>query len=111
MNTMTLSHAMQGSKDYNISQDHEFIDRMIASTEHVIDTRKDKKLPDPIDYLKSVMEQRGLRNMDMKAYLGSSGNISSVLNRHKPLSLKMIRNLNKYLDIPARILIQPYDCH
>jgi len=69
-----------------------------------------KKHPDPIDYLKKVMGERNLRNTDLKIYIGSSGNVSSVLKRRKPLTLRMIRNLNKYLGIPAEILIQPYDC-
>lgn len=66
--------------------------------------------PDPIDYLKKVMDERHLRNRDLKIYIGSSGTVCSVLKRRKPLSLNMIRNLNKYLNIPAEILIQPYDC-
>jgi HTH-type transcriptional regulator/antitoxin HigA len=70
-----------------------------------------KDLPDPIDYLKEVMSERGLRNKDLKVYIGSAGNVCSVLKRRKPLSLRMIRNLYTYLDIPAEILIQPYDCH
>ncbi len=68
-------------------------------------------LPDPIDYLKEIMAERGLRNKDLKVYIGSSGNVCSVLKRRKPLSLRMIRNLHDYLGIPAEILIQPYDCH
>ncbi len=66
--------------------------------------------PDPIDYLKEIMEKRKFQHKDLKIYIGSSGNVSSVLKRRKPLSLRMIRNLNKYLDIPAAILIQPYEC-
>lgn len=70
-----------------------------------------KDLPDPIDYLKQVMSERGLRNKDLKVYIGSAGNVCSVLKRRKPLSLRVIRNLHTYLGIPAEILIQPYDCH
>ena len=69
-----------------------------------------ENFPDPIDYLKKVMDERNLRNKDLKAYIGSSGNVCSVLKKRKPLSLRMIRNLNRYLGIPAEILIQPYDC-
>lgn len=68
------------------------------------------RLPDTIEYLKKVMRERGLRKRDLKIYIGSSGYVSSVLNRRKPLSLKMIRNLHDYLGIPAEILIKPYDC-
>jgi HTH-type transcriptional regulator/antitoxin HigA len=56
------------------------------------------------------MCEKGLQNKDLKIYIGSSGNVSAVLKRKQALSLRMIRNLNKYLDIPAEILIQPYDC-
>jgi HTH-type transcriptional regulator/antitoxin HigA len=72
--------------------------------------KKAKKFPDPITFLKEVMYEKGLRNKDLKIYIGSSGNVSAVLKRRQALSLRMIRNLNKYLDIPAEILIQPYDC-
>ncbi len=69
-----------------------------------------KEESDPIDYLKKVMVERNLLNRDLKAYIGSSGNVCSVLKKRKPLSLRMIRNLHRYLGIPAEILIQPYDC-
>ncbi len=71
--------------------------------------KKKKQLPDPITHLKKVMHERGLCNRDLKIYIGSSGNVSAILKRRQALSLRMIRNLNKYLHIPAEILIQPYD--
>ena len=86
-------------------------DRMITSVSRSVKSVEKKDLPDPIDYLKDVMAERGLRNKDLKVYIGSSGNVCSVLKRRKPLSLRMIRNLHDYLGIPAEILIQPYDCH
>lgn len=88
------------------------LDEAISYLSHSgISDQNDNREPiDPIAYLKGVMEKKNLRNKDLKAYIGSSGTICSVLKRHKPLSLRMIRNLNKYLDIPAEILIQPYDC-
>lgn len=66
---------------------------------------------DPIDYLKKIMAERHLRNTDLKIYIGSSGHVGSVLKKKRPLTLRMIRNLHRYLDIPAEILIQPYSCH
>jgi len=91
--------------------DHVMTDNMIASLAcSGVGSTRESSLPDPIDYLKEIMKQRGLRNCDMKAYIGSSGNVSSVLKKRKPLSLRMIRNLHKYLGIPAEILIQPYKC-
>jgi len=90
--------------------DESTMDDMISSVAHAVKPVTDNNLPDPIDYLKEVMKQRGLRNKDLKIYIGSSGNVCSVLKRRKPLTLRMIRNLHKYLGIPAEILIQPYTC-
>ena len=95
----------------DLGMDQEYMDNIITSVAHSIQPARKETLPDPIDYLKKIMDQRGLRNKDMKIYIGSSGNVSSVLKRRKPLTLRMIRNLHKYLRIPAEILIQPYDCH
>lgn len=89
---------------------HNNIDDIITSVSKAVHI-EEENLPDPIEFLKKVMDKRGLRNKDMKVYIGSSGNVCSVLKRRKPLSIRMIRNLHKYLHIPADILIQPYDCH
>jgi len=68
-----------------------------------------KNLPDPIEEIKTVMRRRGLTKSDLKPCIGSSGNVSDVLMRRRPLSLRMIRNLHNFLGISAEILIQPYE--
>lgn len=88
----------------------EDFDGPVISVVRATQTAKKETLPDPITYLKKVMLKRGLRNKDLKVYIGSSGNVCAILKRRQALSLRMIRNLNKYLHIPAEILIQPYDC-
>src|SRR5208337_1423504 len=63
--------------------------------------------PDPIEAIKFRLEQRGA---DQKALLGVIGNrtrVYEVLRRDRPLSLAMIRRLNKTLNIPAEVLIRP----
>ncbi|MBU0729675.1 MAG: transcriptional regulator [Proteobacteria bacterium] len=67
-----------------------------------------KDFPDPIDLLKRIMEEQGLTNQDLCPYIGNNSRVCDVLHRRRPLSLKMIRNLNRELGIPAEILIQPY---
>lgn len=64
--------------------------------------------PNPIDAIQYYMESRGLTRSDMEQYLGSRARVSEVLNRKRPLTMEMIRNLNKRLGIPAEVLIQPY---
>jgi HTH-type transcriptional regulator/antitoxin HigA len=63
-------------------------------------------VPDPIDAIKLRMEQRGLTRRDLEASLGGRGRVSEVLNRRRPLTLAMIRQLNKQLGIPAESLIR-----
>jgi HTH-type transcriptional regulator/antitoxin HigA len=63
-------------------------------------------LPDPIDAILFRMEQQGLTRKDLIRYLGSSSKVSEVLNRKRPLSLTMIRNLHEGLGIPTDILLQ-----
>ena len=65
--------------------------------------------PDPVEAIKYYMESRGLSRKDLEPYVGSRARVSEILNRKRPLSLSMIRNLHQGLGIPAEILIQPYD--
>jgi transcriptional regulator with XRE-family HTH domain len=55
------------------------------------------------------MESRGLSRKDLEPFIGSRSRVSDILNRRRPLSLQMIRNLEDGLGIPAGILIQRYD--
>jgi len=67
--------------------------------------------PDPIDFLWHVMDARGLTRKDMEAYIGSRARVAEVLNRIRPLTLEMIRRLAAGLNLPAEILILPYEIH
>ena len=62
-------------------------------------------LPDPISAIKFVMEQRDLKRKDLEQYIGVKSKISEVLSGKRPLSLRMIRALNKGLGIPADVLL------
>ena len=64
--------------------------------------------PDPIEAILYHMESRGLTRRDMEAYIGSRARVSEILNRKRPLTMEMIRNIHKGLGIPAEVLIQPY---
>lgn len=61
--------------------------------------------PDPVEAIKFRMEQQGLTARDLEAFIGSSGRVSEVLNRKRPLSLRMIRKLHKGLHIPYESLL------
>jgi HTH-type transcriptional regulator/antitoxin HigA len=63
-------------------------------------------LPDPIEAIEYHMESRGLSRRDLEPHIGSRARVSEILNRRRPLTLRMIRNLEDGLGIPAEILIQ-----
>ena len=65
-------------------------------------------LPDPIEAILYYMESRGLTRRDLERCIGSRARVSEILNRKRPLTMEMIRNLHKWLGIPAEVLIQPY---
>ena len=54
------------------------------------------------------MESRGWTREALEPYIGGRGRVSEVLNRKRPLTITMIRNLAQATGIPASILIQPY---
>ncbi len=62
-------------------------------------------LPDPVDAILFRMEQQNLTPADLEASIGNSKQVSDVLSRKRPLTLKMIRALNANLGISAEILI------
>ena len=64
--------------------------------------------PDPIEAIEFHMERLGLTRRDLEKYIGSRGRVSEILNRRRPLTLDMIRRLQKGLGIPAEILLQQY---
>ncbi len=61
--------------------------------------------PDPVDAIKFRMEQQGLTPRDLEPYIGPSGRVSEVLNRKRPLSLRMIKQLHDGLHIPYESLL------
>ena len=63
--------------------------------------------PDPIAAIEFVLEQRGLSRKDLEGVIGSSGRISEVMNKQRPLSLAMIRKLVDTLDLPAFTVSRP----
>jgi HTH-type transcriptional regulator / antitoxin HigA len=69
-------------------------------------------LPDPVEAIKFVMEQRGLSVKDLEPMIGRSNRVYEILSRKRPLTLKMIWRLHTSLGIPAESLIkQPGQKH
>ncbi len=61
--------------------------------------------PDPVEAIKFRMEQQGLRQKDLAVVLGGKNRASEVLSRKRPLTVQMIRALNRRLHIPTELLV------
>ncbi|MGF1587251.1 MAG: type II toxin-antitoxin system HigA family antitoxin [Bacteroidales bacterium] len=62
------------------------------------------EVPNPIEAIKFRMEQMNLKQTDIAPLFGGKTRVSEVLNGKRPLTLKMITLLNRYLGIPLESL-------
>ena len=76
----------------------------------VIGEYEDKHFPiphvDPIDFIKFMMEQKGLKVRDIASCFGSSNRAYEVLSRKRNLTLTMIKKLRTVLGCSADSLIE-----
>jgi HTH-type transcriptional regulator / antitoxin HigA len=64
--------------------------------------------PDPIEAIKIRMEEMHLKRVDLAKELGGKNRVSEILNRKRKLTVEMIRNLTKKLNLSAGLLINDY---
>ncbi len=62
-------------------------------------------LPDPVEAIKFVMEQRGLTAKDLEPMIGRSNRVYEILTGKRALTLPMIRRLHEGLGIPLESLV------
>ncbi len=60
---------------------------------------------DPIESIKQRIEMLNLSQKEIAKYFGGENRVSEVLNRKRPLTLKMVKNLYHGLGIPAEVLL------
>ena len=63
-------------------------------------------LPDPVEAIKYHMEQKGLEPRDLIPFIGGRNRVYEILNRKRPLTLRMVWRLHRGLGIPAESLIK-----
>ncbi len=64
--------------------------------------------PDPIEAIKIRMEELNLRQKDLVGVIGGKSRVSEILNRKKKLTVEMIRELERILQISASVLVSNY---
>lgn len=89
------------------TQEGDMLDVLVTLVDSYEQQHHPIETPDPIEAITFTMEQRDLKRRDLEPYIGSRARVSEILNRKRPLTLPMIRELHKGLGIPAGILIQP----
>ena len=63
-------------------------------------------LPDPVEAIKFRMDQQGLKPKDLEPMIGQLNRVYEVLNRKRPLTMRMVWRLHTELGIPAESLIR-----
>lgn len=66
------------------------------------------EVPDPIEAIKIRMEEMQLKQVDLADVIGGKNRVSEVLNRKRKLTVEMIRNLTKRLNLSPGLLIRDY---
>jgi HTH-type transcriptional regulator / antitoxin HigA len=64
--------------------------------------------PDPIEAIKIRMAELQLKQVDLIEVIGSRSRVSEILNRKRKLTIEMIRNLTKRLNLSPDLLIADY---
>ncbi|MFT3740541.1 MAG: transcriptional regulator [Breznakibacter sp.] len=64
--------------------------------------------PDPIEAIKIRMEEMQLKQIDLVDAIGGKSRVSEVLNRKRRLTIDMIRNLTRRLNLSPGLLINDY---
>jgi HTH-type transcriptional regulator / antitoxin HigA len=61
--------------------------------------------PDPIEAVKYMMEENGLKRQDLVPYFGSKGLVSDFFNGNRTLSIRIIKSLHKKFGMPYEVLM------
>lgn len=61
--------------------------------------------PNPVEAVKYMMEEEGLKPKDLIVYFGSKGNVSEFLNNKRGLSVRIIKALHDNFNLPYEVLI------
>jgi HTH-type transcriptional regulator / antitoxin HigA len=65
--------------------------------------------PDPIEAIKIRMEEMQLKQIDLADAVGGKNRVSEILSRKRKLTVEMIRNLTKRLNLSPELLIHDYE--
>jgi len=65
--------------------------------------------PDPVEFIKNIMEFMGIGQNGLAEVLNSRSRASEILNRRRTLTLDQIRRITDHWHVPSDPLISKYD--
>ncbi len=96
---LIASHPKKGTSSYD---ELDVIGTLVSAYE---DIHYPIEAPDPVEAVKYIMEEEGLKPKDLIEYFGSKGNVSEFLNRKRTLSVRTIKALHLKLKLPYEVLL------
>lgn len=96
----TLMSAAPGTREFDELEVLGLLVDRYEAEHHAID------LPTPVEAIRFRMEQVGAVQRDLVPFIGSASKVSEVLAGKRPLTLAMVKALNKGFGIPAEVLLQ-----
>jgi HTH-type transcriptional regulator/antitoxin HigA len=100
----SLIHSVENDIEPNSPKGEE-IELLSLLVEKYEQEKHKMSAPDPIEAIKFRMEQMHLKQADVAPLFGGKTRVSEVLNGKRPLTIRMITLLNRYLGIPLESLI------
>lgn len=100
-----INQLMDAERDTPEGDELEVLALMVGAYE---DTHYPIDDPDPIEFLKYVMECQSFGQKDLARLLNSRPRASEILNRQRPLSLSMIRLISQAWQVPVEPLLREY---
>jgi len=85
------------------------LDVLVTLVEAYERTHFPMDLPDAVEAIKFRMEQSGLTVKDLESVIGRPNRVYEILNRRRPLTLRMIEGLHRRFGIPAESLLKQFD--
>ena len=88
--------------------DHDVFEIMVTLASTYDKARRDKILDpgDPVELIQFKLRELGLSQRELGRRLGwGSGRVSELLNRKRPLTLRMVQQLSVVLDLPPGALV------
>lgn len=89
----------------NPTPEEQELSELIGLLVESYERRYDLGHADPVDALKQLMEDRGMRQRDLIPVFGSSSVASDVLNRKRAISKRHARGLAEMFSVPVGIFI------